>query len=120
MSKPSDTCICAQWPDRQIINLGSETATLLDDHFDRLAEQSPWIYLVRCRGCGQRWYAAVDTVDDDYYFRRLGGDEVAAISDGTWPSDFDQFVNVWPPVRGEDHHARVRRPWQTSAGLPKR
>ena len=120
MGESRDSCICAEWPDRQIINLGSETATLLADHFDVLRDRSPWIHLVRCRRCAQSWYATVDTVDDDYYFRRLGNAEVVAIMDGTWPTDFDDFVNVWPYVPGMARHARVRRPWQDENGSPQR
>src|SRR4051794_39282330 len=120
MSEYTDACICAQWPDRQVIGLGSETATLLDDRFDVLGDRSPWIHLVRCRGCGRHWYAAVDTVDDDYYFRRLSDAELAEIVGGRWPPDFDDFVNVWPLVDGTQHHARTRRPWTDANGIPLR
>ena len=120
MGERPQICICTDWPDRQIIGLGSETATLLEDHFEVLRDRSPWLHQVKSRGCGQNWYAAVDTVDDDYYFRRLNGAETVAISNGTWPADFDDFVNVWPIVDGTAHHARIRRPWQDQNGIPLR
>ena len=79
---PQRGCICAEWPDRRIIPLGSETADFLDDEFVRVRERNPWLHLVHCRSCGQPWYAAVDTVDDDLYFRRVSRPEATAICGG--------------------------------------
>jgi hypothetical protein len=120
MSESLQSCICSDWPDRTIINLGSETATLLDDHFDRLRDRSPWIYLVKCRGCQQHWYAAVDTVDDDYYFRRLSSAEVDCIVErNEWPADFDNVVNVWPLEGTQGYQARLLRPWTSEPFEPR-
>jgi hypothetical protein len=66
-----------------------------------------------CRRCHQPWYVAIDTVDDDYYFRRLSAVEVAGILDrGHWPADYDQFVNVWPLKEERDFEARLHWPWK--------
>ena len=104
-------CVCAVWSDRQTIPLGSETADLLETDFALERERNPWLRLMACKGCGQPWYVAVDTVDDDYYFLRLAPLAVEAIVDrDTWPVDYDDFVNVWPD-RGEGFRARVSWPW---------
>ena len=105
-------CVCVTWMDHKVVPLGSETATFLDDEFERILSRTPWLDLVRCRVCGQAWYAATDTVEDDYYFRRLTASEVTAITDrGEWPADYDAFPSVWPPdsIPGRRPHGR---PWQ--------
>ena len=108
-------CLCGDWPDRRILPLSSATIDLLESDFARERDRNDWLHLVSCRGCGTRWYAAVDTVDDDYYLRRLSEAEVKAITErDEWPTDFDQFVNVWPaPV--EPHRARLEFPWSDIA-----
>ena len=103
-------CICADWPERKLVPLGGETADFLDEEFLRVRDRNPWLSLVRCRGCRHAWYAAVDTVDDDYYFRRLTSDEVDAIATrDQWPADYDRFINVWPGSQ-ELWRGRVERP----------
>src|SRR5829696_5089166 len=105
-------CICQGWGQRVRINLGAETADLLDA-FDVLRERSPWLRLARCRGCGRPWYVAVDTVDDDYYFRGLSPEELEAVTErDVWPADFDEFVNVWPLGTEGGHRARLHWPWK--------
>ncbi len=105
-------CICSSWSDRQKVPLGLDTADLLADGFETMCERNPWLRLARCRACGQHWYAAVDTVDDDYYFLRLTEQRIAAITElDEWPTDFDDFVNVWPdPI--EPWKARLSWPWK--------
>jgi hypothetical protein len=62
-----------------------------------LRERTPWIEAVRCRACGQAWYLAVDTCDDDYYLHRLNEDELAAaLQRDEWPPTFDGLKAVWP------------------------
>jgi hypothetical protein len=56
---------------------------------------------------------AIDTVDDDYYFRRLSPAELAGVLDrGDWPADYDRFVNVWPMKEERNLEARLHWPWQ--------
>jgi hypothetical protein len=75
--------------------------------------RNQWLDLVRCLHCEQHWYVAVDTVDDDYYFRRLSMREVEAIrKDDVWPTDFDDFVNVWPNTSFQALQARLSSPWR--------
>ena len=106
-------CLCREWPDRQRIGLGSATVDLLNEDFETLRDRNPWIHLVRCRVCGQHWHAAVDTVEDDYYFRRLSAQEVGQLeTTGAWPIDFDDFQNVWPQQPGERYI--FRPPWSDS------
>jgi hypothetical protein len=108
---PSGGCICAEWPDRKIVPLGCDTANFDDEEFNRICDRTPWLRLVRCGGCGAPWYLAVDTVDDDYYFRRLSAAEAAAIErSNIWPPDYDGFASVWPEpsdLTGVD----IRHPW---------
>jgi hypothetical protein len=106
-------CQCSDWGDRVRINLGYETADLLRTGYEILRARNPWLDLAVCRGCGAPWYVAVDTVDDDYYFRRLSSSELAAILErDEWPADFDDFVNVWPMGTGGGHMARLVWPWK--------
>jgi hypothetical protein len=106
------TCLCSAWSDRQRVPLGAETAEFLEDGFETIRQRNPWLRLVRCRHCGQHWYAALDTVDDDYYLLRVDGNQVDGIaSRDEWPSDFDGFVNVWPDPL-EPWRARLSWPWK--------
>ena len=113
MPETRPVCHCAAWKDRVRINLGAETAGLLEADFDVLRDRNPWLHLARCKGCGQHWYAAVDTVDDEYYFRRLSAPELAGVVErGEWPADYDGFVNVWPMEEGQNYRARLHWPWK--------
>jgi hypothetical protein len=106
-------CQCSALGDRVRINLGAETTDLLRASFDTLRDRNAWLHLARCQDCGQHWYAAVDTVDDDYYFRRLSAAEVTAVVErNEWPADYDGFVNVWPLDGSQNFRARLRWPWQ--------
>ena len=108
----TSACLCSDWGERVRIPLGAATADLLEA-FDDVRERNPWLRLARCRGCGRPWYVAVDTVDDDYYFRRLSTPEAdAAAERDEWPTDFDGFVNVWPLGAEHDHEARRHWPWK--------
>ena len=108
---PSGGCICAEWPDRKIVPPGCDTANFDDEEFNRICDRTPWLRLVRCGSCGMPWYLAVDTVDDDYYSRRLSAVEAAAIEQSNiWPPDYDDFASVWQEpsdLTGVD----IRHPW---------
>jgi len=71
-------CVCSLWADHQQIGLGSETADLLERNFAIEGQRNEWLELVRCIGCGQAWYVAIDTVDDDYYFLRLSTEQLSS------------------------------------------
>jgi len=106
-------CLCAGWPDRKRLGLGSATVDLLHSDFEVLRARNPWLELVRCTTCGRHWYAATDTVDDDYYLRRLTPAELAGIVErDEWPADYDGFVNVWPTEPGQEYRARLEWPWK--------
>ena len=108
---PPGVCECAAWPDRHIIALGAETADLLDQ-FEVVVQRTPWLSLARCPVCGEHWYVAVDTVDDDYYFRRLTQPDLDGIVErGAWPADFDGFVHVWSEP-ADLTGAVVKHPWR--------
>jgi hypothetical protein len=110
---PDRDCVCALWADHQRIGLGYETADLLERNFSVEDQRNPWLMLVRCRGCGQAWYVAVDTVDDDYYFLRLSEERLSSIKErNEWPIDFDDFVNVWPMDASQSYKARLHWPWK--------
>lgn len=89
-------CDCITWGNYQKIPLVFDTADLLES-FSTLRKRTPWLTLVRCPICVTYWYVAVDTVDDDYYWRRL--DEIDAekiIKEDTWPASFDDNERFWP------------------------
>ncbi len=90
------TCDCITWSQKQTLPLGFDTVDLMND-FEDLKKRNPWLELVRCRICGQAWYLATDTVDDDYHLLRLTDGQVnEIISLDKWPTLFDDFQNVWP------------------------
>jgi len=97
ISSPQVACPCSTWTDDERLGLGYETATLSEDWFADLKSRTPWLALVSCKRCGQHWYMATDTEDDDLYFLRLSPVQVHGIlySD-TWPTRFDDLENVWP------------------------
>lgn len=91
------TCDCLVWKDFQVVPLGYETPMdLFLAKFELLKEQTPWIYLARCKSCTQSWYLAVDTQEDNYYLQRLTSNDVKRIERGFWPSTFDGLDAVWP------------------------
>lgn len=105
-------CSCIEWRDREIIPLGSETANLLEE-FRSLRQRTACLKLVQCICCEQYGYVAADTVDDDYYFRRLdpAGAE-AVLQRDEWPKDFDAFSHVWPQP---ERSGPVQYPWSNAA-----
>ena len=83
-------------PDRKRIGLGYEMADLLDRDFSLERKRNEWLGLVRCIGCRQACYVAIDAVDGDYNFLRLSRDPLLSIRErDAWPPDFDDFVNLW-------------------------
>jgi hypothetical protein len=106
-------CDCATWADRVRIGLDAETADLETHGFVTLLERNPWLRSVRCRACGAIWYLAVDTVDDELYFRRLTRrEQIDILERGEWPTDYDHFVNVWPFQEERSVQARLAWPWK--------
>jgi len=90
-------CPCSTWPDSYQCGLGYDTSDLVPERFNTVRQRNPWLELVRCNGCGQHWYLATDTVDDDFYFRRLSDQQVSDILEANqWPTEFDDVKNVWP------------------------
>jgi hypothetical protein len=110
-SSPRGACLCVTWSERQRESFDRDLAERLEAEWLTERTRNPWLELRRCRLCGQRWYVATDTVDDDWYFLRLTQLQVEAITQqGMWPADFDEFVNVWPD--GDPVRARLSWPWQ--------
>lgn len=91
-------CDCPTWRDDERVPLGYETRPdVFLPLFEVLRERTPWLKAVRCRACGQAWYLAVDTCDDDYYLHRLGEPELSvALRRDEWPTMFDSLEAVWP------------------------
>lgn len=91
------SCSCLTWMDTQTFPMGGDTTI---DHaieqFEEIKARTPWIDLVRCKECGQAWYLAKDTREDDYHLRRLTESEVQAIGSGIWPTTFDHMEALWP------------------------
>jgi hypothetical protein len=70
--------------------------------FDLLKQRNPWLSLARCKECGQAWYVATDTVDDDYRMLRLTDEQAQDIlQNDKWPIVFDDYENVWPDKKYE-------------------
>jgi hypothetical protein len=89
-------CLCLLWPDSYSCVFGSESYRYIPDQFEVLKDRTPWLQLARCRGCGQSWYVATDTVDDDLYFVRLTDSATSDIlNHNVWPHHFDKLQNVW-------------------------
>ncbi len=99
------TCGCITWKTNQIIPL------LYDNRpdvffltFNVLKQRNPWLDLVRCKECGQWWYVATDTVDDDYRMLRLTEEQAQDIlQNDKWPVVFDDYENVWPDTTHKSH-----------------
>ena len=106
-------CACSQFGERVRVILGGDTVDLLHMGFSTIKARNEWLELSRCNGCGRPWYVAIDTVDDDYYFRGLTAGEVESIVHrDEWPPDFDDFVNVWPLDGSRNFEARLHWPWK--------
>jgi hypothetical protein len=92
----SRSCDCITWHDREKIPLGSDNINLLDN-FQTLKERTPWLELMCCLNCGQYWYVAIDSVDDDYYLLRLDKEiSLEILEKDNWPTCFDSNKNFWP------------------------
>jgi hypothetical protein len=91
-------CTCISWTKHQRLQLGWERPWTDDawQDFDFLQERSPWLHLIRCKGCDQQWYMFVDTDGDDYYLHRLSFEDMQALELGKWPNDFDNLPNNLP------------------------
>ena len=83
-------CLCPTWGDfhKQAMVEGW-TGQEVEARLELLRARTPWLSLCRCRRCGQAWYVACDTRDDDWYFKRLSEAEARSAADGAWPRDFD-------------------------------
>jgi hypothetical protein len=83
-------CECFRWGALNKEPLGCDwTLDEVDARFELLRQRTNWLELRRCRRCGQAWYVACDTVDDDWYFRRMSEDEVGKVlKTEKWPEDF--------------------------------
>lgn len=89
-------CDCITWKNEQELPLVYATINLFDN-YEILLRRTPWLELIRCSSCSTCWYLAIDTVDDDYKFVRLSEVDVDNIlKRNKWPSNFDNFENVWP------------------------
>ena len=80
-STPGGACLCVTWSDRQRESFDRDLVERLEAEFLTERTRNPWLELRRCRLCGQHWYAANDTVDDDWYFLRLTPPQLAAIAE---------------------------------------
>jgi hypothetical protein len=85
------TCECFLWGMLKKLSLcGEWTCEEVESRLELLLQRTNWLELRRCRRCGQAWYVACDTVDDDWYFKRLSEEDVAKVlREGKWPDDFD-------------------------------
>ena len=104
--KATMTCICPVLRDRQYIPI---TGLLrMDVWLDTICSRTPWLDLKRCKGCGQHWYVATDTVDDGWYLQRLTDSEADLAKRSSWPDTFDAFPYVWPQQPGPPGRPETR------------
>ncbi len=94
---PGRECYCITLPSRYSRILSTdenmpELATLRS-----ICSRTMWLHLKRCQSCGEWWYLAEDTVNDDVYFLRITPAEAEEIQGkGIWPAEFDGYREVWP------------------------
>ena len=98
-------CRCRYWRDQEKLVIGfdpeSDNTLPLDgflSRFSLISRQTPWLLSVCCSNCGQYWYIAVDTIDDDYHLQRITAEEAEATKTGVWSSTFDRLEAVWPSL----------------------
>jgi hypothetical protein len=93
-------CCCAELPESAVVPIGGEglderVFATLEQICDHGGEQW-WLYLSKCKACGQKWMVAQEErIFDDYFLRRL--DEQTAlriIAEGLWPADFLTYEAV--------------------------
>jgi hypothetical protein len=90
-------CKCHTWKDVQIIPISYGTRPdIFMAQFETIKRHTPWLKLVSCKSCGQAWYLAADTENDDYHLHRLSASSVEAIGQGNWPDDFKGNEIFWP------------------------
>jgi hypothetical protein len=93
----TEGCACADLKDREKLSLGWDVlgGGLEELGYETVRTRTPWLDLVRCTRCGQYWYAATDTVDDDVYLQRLTVVEARDILErAAWPTYFDSLRHV--------------------------
>jgi hypothetical protein len=85
------TCDCLLWGSLKKLTLGCEwSPERVDERFELVRRRTNWLELRNCRRCGEAWYVACDTVDDDWYFRRMAEEDVARVlRSDEWPLEFD-------------------------------
>jgi hypothetical protein len=90
-------CDCLAWKDYQVIPIVGEDKApqIFLTKFKELKKRTPWIALVTCVSCGQLWYLAIDTTNDDYYLQRLSASDVEKIEKDSWPTVFDNLEPAW-------------------------
>jgi hypothetical protein len=84
------TCDCFLWGSLKKMGFGREwTENEIDARLELVRKRTPWLDLRKCCRCGQAWYVACDTVDDDWYFKRMSEEDVVRALEDVWPKDFD-------------------------------
>ncbi len=93
LEKQPMSCSCITWPNHHFLFVSKERPWLDRSwpDFDTLKERSPWLYLIRCKGCGQHWYLFVDEHAADYYLYKMKPEEVKGVEKDIWPRDIDAF-----------------------------
>jgi hypothetical protein len=98
--EPQMDCHCLSLRDLQGVPMGGEgldervfaTVERIKDHGGDLW----WLYLSKCKACGQHWMVAQEErIFDEYFLRRLDpGDAELILSDGRWPGEFLTYERV--------------------------
>ena len=95
-----EACCCASLPDLAVVPMGGDgldervfaTIERIRDHGGDLW----WLYLSKCKACGQDWMIAQEErIFDCYFLRRLeAGDAHAIIAGERWPAEFGTYERV--------------------------
>ncbi|WP_125994990.1 hypothetical protein [Sphingomonas sp. S-NIH.Pt15_0812] len=100
MTEPANTCCCSSLSDLAAVPMGGYA---LDERVFATIENvrdhggdAWWLYLSRCRVCGQDWMIAQEErIFDEHFLRRLDADEATRIlTENEWPSEFLTYEQV--------------------------
>lgn len=93
-------CGCAALPDLAVVPMGGEglderVFAALEHIRDHGGDQW-WLYLSKCKACGQDWLVAQDErIYDNYYLKRLAPAAARDIIErNRWPDDFVTYERV--------------------------
>jgi len=94
----SRKCRCLEYKNTAVVDMFDDDE-LGFDVLDRVVDRGEpfwWLYLSKCRVCGQYWLVGQEERQNDVFIlKRLDTAEVGSILDeNVWPSDFNRYENL--------------------------